>query len=67
MKDVRDKYSGVTDEEFDSEFDLRRAGRARKLPASDEEESNGEIDELASSIYEFLYASDSNMDIDSIL
>ncbi|XP_072387274.1 uncharacterized protein [Diabrotica undecimpunctata] len=63
MKDVREKFSGVSDEEFDSDLDLRRAGKDMKFPKTDQEK---EIDNLESSIYEFLYASDSGMDLDGL-
>ncbi|RZC32779.1 uncharacterized protein BDFB_007256 [Asbolus verrucosus] len=62
MKDVREKYTGVTDEEFDSDVELRRTGKARNLPKSE-----FEINELASSMYEFLYGTESEINIDSVL
>lgn len=61
MKDVREKYSGVSDEDFDGDVEIRRQGKAAKLNKDDE------IDDLAASMYEFLYASDSNFDLESIL
>lgn len=62
MKDVREKYAGVTDDDFDGgDMELRRTGKASKL---NEEK---EIDELAGSMYEFLYGSDSSFDIENIL
>lgn len=61
MKDVREKYTGVSDDDFDgTDMELRRTGKAAKLQDDD-------VDALASSMYEFLYGSDSNMDLDSIL
>lgn len=63
MKDVREKFSGVDDEELDTDMDLRRAGKAAKLPPNETEK---EIDELASSIYEFMYASDSSFDAEEL-
>lgn len=60
MKDVREKYSGVADDDFDGgDMELRRTGKATKIDA--------DVDELASSMYEFLYGSDSNFDIENIL
>lgn len=62
MKDVREKYAGVADDDFDGgDMELRRTGKASKL-AEDKE-----VDELASSMYEFLYGSDSSFDIENIL
>lgn len=58
MKDVREKFSGVADDELDGDMELRR-GKAAKLPQSGTEK---EIEDLASSVYEFLYTSDSNFD-----
>lgn len=58
MKDVREKYSGISDEEFDSEMELRRNGKAMKFDKSD-------IDELAVSIYDFLYGTDSGVELES--
>lgn len=63
MKDVREKFSGVADEELDTEMDLRRTGKATKLPPN---ESEKEIDDLAASMYEFLYASDSSFDAEEL-
>ncbi|XP_065163473.1 LOW QUALITY PROTEIN: uncharacterized protein [Atheta coriaria] len=61
MKDVREKYAGVADEDFDGDgVEFRRTGRATK-------ETPDEVDQLASSIYEFLYGSDHTVDIDSVL
>ncbi|CAG9768984.1 unnamed protein product [Ceutorhynchus assimilis] len=65
MKDVREKYAGVADDDFESgDVELRRTGREGKLMNSDKEK---EVDDLAASMYEFLYASDSGFDIDGIL
>lgn len=62
MKDVREKYAGVTDDDFDAgDMELRRTGKAAKM-AEDKE-----VEELAGSMYEFLYGSDSNFDIENIL
>ncbi|XP_066155467.1 uncharacterized protein [Euwallacea fornicatus] len=61
MKDVREKYAGVSDDDFEgSDVELRRTGR--KMDSQEKE-----IDTLAASMYEFLYASDSGFDIDGIL
>lgn len=61
MKDVREKYAGVADDDFDgSDMELRRTGKASKIDSEN-------VDELASSMYEFLYGSDSNFDIENIL
>lgn len=62
MKDVREKYAGVPDEEFDHDVEVRRTGKNTRLPNDD-----GEIDQLAASMYDFLYGSDSNLDIDGFL
>ncbi|XP_074027053.1 uncharacterized protein [Leptinotarsa decemlineata] len=63
MKDVRDKFSGVADDELESDMDLSRTGKAMDFPKADKER---EIDDLASSMYEFLYTSDSNLDVDEL-
>ena len=62
MKDVREKYAGMTDEDFENDVEFRRTGKAMKMPKSEEQ-----INDLASSMYEFLYGSESNVNIDSIL
>lgn len=64
MKDVREKYAGVTEDDFESgDVELRRTGRQGKALMSE----NDEVDNMAASMYEFLYASDSGFDIDGIL
>lgn len=64
MKDVREKYAGVADDDFESgDVELRRTGRRGKA-GNDQDK---EVDDLAASMYEFLYASDSGFDIDGIL
>lgn len=61
MKDVREKYAGVAEDDFDGgDMELRRTGKASQFAA------DKEVDELASSMYEFLYGSDSNFDIENI-
>lgn len=66
MKDVREKYAGVTEDDFESgDVELRRTGRQSKASKLDSQEK--EIDDLAGSMYEFLYASDSGFDVDGIL
>lgn len=66
MKDVREKYAGVTEDDFESgDVELRRTGRQSKDSKLDSQEK--EIDDLAGSMYEFLYASDSGFDVDGIL
>ncbi|KAG5896396.1 hypothetical protein JTB14_009601 [Gonioctena quinquepunctata] len=59
MKDVREKFNGVADDELDADF--RRTGKAMDFSTN---ESEKEIDDLAASMYEFLYASDSSLDVD---
>lgn len=59
---MREKYPEVGDEDFDSDMEIRRQGKSAKLP-----EDDSQIDELADSVYEFLYASDSSMNIDAML
>ncbi|KAF7287190.1 uncharacterized protein LOC143194162 isoform X1 [Rhynchophorus ferrugineus] len=65
MKDVREKYAGVSDDFENGDVELRRTGRQGKAEKIDDKEK--EIDDLASSMYDFLYASDSGFDIDGIL
>lgn len=60
MKDVREKYSGVSEDDFDEDVPIRRSGKDMKL-------QDKEIDEMASSMYEFLYGGDSGMDLESVL
>lgn len=64
MKDVREKYAGVSDDFENGDVDLRRTGRKGKSENFDEKENH--IDEFASSIYDFLYASDAGFDIDGL-
>ncbi|KAJ8960808.1 hypothetical protein NQ318_020104 [Aromia moschata] len=64
MKDVREKYAGVMEDELDGDVELRRTGKASKLPETDGEQ---EIEDMSESMYEFLYASDSGFDIDGFL
>ncbi|CAG9863523.1 unnamed protein product [Phyllotreta striolata] len=63
MKDIREKFSGVSDEELDGDLDLRRAGKDMKFAPVDEDKDE---DALASAMYEFLYASDSGVDLDGL-
>ncbi|XP_044751821.1 uncharacterized protein LOC123311795 [Coccinella septempunctata] len=60
MKDVREKYAGVADEDLDDDVEIRRQGRDQKLGEKD-------MDSLATDIYEFLYGSDTSLDLDNIL
>ncbi|GLV37913.1 hypothetical protein CBL_06385 [Carabus blaptoides fortunei] len=60
MKDVRERFSGNGDDNMDEpEVEIRRTAKAEGM-------EDREIDHLASSVYEFLYGSDS-MDFDAIL
>lgn len=59
MKDVREKYSGVSDDDLDSEMDLRRTGKASKSPDNEKE-----LEDMASAMYDLLYTSDSGLDDD---
>lgn len=62
MKDVRERYAGVADEEdFDNDLELRRTSKAMDLSKSQEE-----VDDLASSMYEFLYGGE-NGNVDGVL
>ncbi|XP_045471460.1 uncharacterized protein LOC123678469 [Harmonia axyridis] len=61
MKDVREKYAGVTDEDLDDDVEIRR--QAKDLKSGHEED----LDSLATDIYGFLYGSDSSLDLDSLL
>lgn len=61
MKDVREKYAGVGDEDLDDDVEIRRQGKDMKF------EKDGEMDSLATDIYEFLYGSDTSLDLDSLL
>lgn len=61
MKDLRHKYGSVDEDELeDDELEIRRQGKDMKFPA------DKEIDELAASVYEFLYSSDSSFDVDGL-
>lgn len=61
MKDLKQKYGSVDEEELeDDDLELRRQGKDMKMPA------NKEIDELAASVYQFLYSGDSDFDIDGL-
>ncbi|KAJ8978177.1 hypothetical protein NQ317_009665 [Molorchus minor] len=62
MKDVREKYSEMTDDELDSDIEVRRSKGMRMS-----NDSEKEIEDMSDSIYEFLYASDSGFDIDGLL
>lgn len=55
MKDVREKYTDVTEDDFDPDVEIRRQGRHMK--------NNENLDELAVSLYDFLYGNDSELDI----
>ncbi|KAH0807394.1 hypothetical protein GEV33_015397 [Tenebrio molitor] len=57
MKDVREKYAGVTDEEFDNDVELRRTGKA-----VNQSKSEKEINELVSSIFPNLQGKDFELD-----
>nr|CAH7714287.1 unnamed protein product [Callosobruchus chinensis] len=59
---MREKFSGVGEEDFESDLDLRRTGRASKFGEADKE-----AEDLSNMVYEFLYASDSGVDIDAML
>lgn len=58
MKDVRERFNG-DNMDTEPEIEVRRTGKMGKM-----DEDN--MDDLASSVYEFLYGSES-MDFDSIL
>ncbi|XP_056645868.1 uncharacterized protein LOC130451094 [Diorhabda sublineata] len=64
MKDVREKFAGVSDEELDGDLDLRRAGKDIKISKAEQENN---VNDLESSMYDFLYSSDSNIDMDGFL
>lgn len=49
LKDIRERYDGL--EEYESDVEFGRRGKAMKAP------SDGEIDDMAASMYEFLYSS----------
>ncbi|ENN79515.1 uncharacterized protein LOC109534792 isoform X1 [Dendroctonus ponderosae] len=67
MRDVREKYAGVTEDDFEGgDMELRRTGRHGKAASLGTDEES-EVDNLAASMYEFLYASDSGFDVDGIL
>lgn len=59
MKDVREKFSGVNEDDFEEDVPIRRSGKDMKL-------NNREIDEMAASMYEFLYGGDTSLDIESV-
>lgn len=61
MKDVREKYAGVTDEDLDDDVEIRRQGKDLKS------ETERDMDSLATDIYEMIYGSDTSLDLDSIL
>lgn len=56
MKDVREKFSGVSEDELDGEMDLRRTGKATKF------DNEKELEDMASAMYDLLYTSDSGFD-----
>lgn len=62
MKDVREKYAGVTDEDLDGEMEIRRQGKAMKF-----DETEHEVNELATSMYDFLYGTESGVGIDEVV
>lgn len=64
MKDVREKFSGVTEDDFEGEMDFRRTGKSVNLSG---DETEREIDAMANTMYEFLYASESGFDIEGLL
>lgn len=53
MKDVREKFSGVSEDELEGEMDLRRTGKASKF------ENDRELEDMAAAMYDLLYTSDS--------
>lgn len=53
MKDVREKFSGVSEDELEGEMDLRRTGKTIKF------ENERELEDMAGSMYDLLYTSDS--------
>lgn len=57
MKDVRERYTDVSDDDFESDLEIKRQGRFMK-------EEN--LDELAASMYDFLYGSDYNINLDNL-
>lgn len=68
MRDVREKYAGVTEDDFEGgDMELRRTGRDGKAASLGNQDQESEVDNLAASMYEFLYASDSGFDVDGIL
>lgn len=61
MKDLRQKYGSVDEEELeDDELEIRRQGKDMKFPR------NKEIDELAATVYEFLYSGEGGFDVDAL-
>ena len=61
MKDVREKFAGVADDDFDGEgVEFRRTSRAAK-------NSQDDLDKMADSVYDFLYGGEQTIDIDSVL
>lgn len=59
MKDVREKYTGVSEDDFDGDVEIRRQGRERK-------DDDKTMDELATSMYEFLYGNDVTLNIENM-
>ncbi|KAB0798692.1 hypothetical protein PPYR_09685 [Photinus pyralis] len=58
MKDIREKYSGFQDEDFDgTDMDIQRNARSMRNDEKDE-------DDLGSSVYEYLYGGDELGDLD---
>ncbi|CAH1984939.1 unnamed protein product [Acanthoscelides obtectus] len=61
MKDMREKFSGVGEEDFETDLDLRRTGRSRQIG------EDKEVEDLSNIVYEFLYAGDGGVDLDAML
>lgn len=61
LKDVRERYDGL--EEYEGDVDFGRRSKSMKMP------QEGDVDDLAASVYEFLYSgssSEQELDIDGL-
>lgn len=58
MKDIKDKISTISEEDLDNDAELRRTGKSIKYEDS--------TNELAASMYDFLYGVDNGFEMDNI-
>ncbi|GJQ82188.1 hypothetical protein Trydic_g6016 [Trypoxylus dichotomus] len=58
MKDVREKISNISEDDFDGDTEFRRTGKSMK--------HDEDSDDLASTMYDFLYGTDTNFELDNM-